>query len=402
MNDAAIKVDNVSKDFRLPHEKYSSVKSLFVNFYRAKRTYELHHALKGITFEVNHGEFFGIVGRNGSGKSTLLKLMAGIYIPTSGEIKVNGSLTPFIELGVGFNPELTGRENVYLNGALLGIGRKQMKAMYKDIVDFAELGKFMDQKLKNYSSGMQVRLAFSIAIRARSDILLLDEVLAVGDAAFQQKCYDYFSDLKKQRKTIILVSHNMSIIEQYCDRAMLIEDGQIKKIGPSDTIARMYDEMFLKEELERIRKDSDSTTKQPIGPISVVDVKVLQHGEANKYLQAKKGFEVEVVLKSDTDFESANVGINIKNRDRNMLVSTDTFEKVGGLKLIKEQKKTVRFKIENILTDGLYTVNLGIADNKPEVPKMLYKREHVQEFTVSGVGPHALSLTHPKISIEID
>src|SRR3989344_6035309 len=181
MDDIAIKVENLSKDFKLPHEKYASVKSLFVNFYKRKRTYEVQHALRDINFEIKKGEFFGIVGRNGSGKSTLLKIMAGIYAPTSGTIKVNGSLTPFIELAVGFNGELTGRENVFLNGALLGFNRKQIRRMYNDIVEFAELERFMDQKYKNFSSGMQVRLAFSIAIRAEGDILLIDEVLAVGD-----------------------------------------------------------------------------------------------------------------------------------------------------------------------------------------------------------------------------
>jgi len=196
MDDFAIRVEKVSKIFRLPHEKNSSIKSTVVNFYKRKKGYELQKALENVNFEIKKGEFFGIVGRNGSGKSTLLKLLAGIYTPTKGQVHVRGTLTPFIELGVGFNPELTGRENVYLNGALLGFSRKEMQAMYQDIVDFAEIERFMDQKLKNYSSGMQVRLAFSIAIRAQSDILLIDEVLAVGDAAFQQKCFDYFEELK--------------------------------------------------------------------------------------------------------------------------------------------------------------------------------------------------------------
>jgi ABC-2 type transport system ATP-binding protein len=184
-DEVAIKVENVSKTFKLPHEKANSLKSAVVNFWHSDRTFENQKALSDISFEVKKGEFFGIVGRNGSGKSTLLKLLAGIYTPSKGEIRINGKLTPFIELGVGFNPELTGRENVFLNGALLGFSRKEMEVMYEDIVKFAELRRFMDQKLKNYSSGMQVRLAFSIAIRAQSDILVLDEVLAVGDSNFQ-------------------------------------------------------------------------------------------------------------------------------------------------------------------------------------------------------------------------
>src|SRR6185312_8467854 len=189
------------------------------------RATETQHALKDISFEVKKGEFFGIVGRNGSGKSTMLKILAGIYQPTKGGVQKSGKLVPFIELGVGFNPELSGRENVFLNGALLGFSRKEIAAMYDEIVAFAELEKFMDQKLKNYSSGMQVRLAFSIAIRAKSDILLIDEVLAVGDASFQQKCFDYFYKLKQDKRTVVFVSHDMGAVERFCDRAVLIDNG---------------------------------------------------------------------------------------------------------------------------------------------------------------------------------
>jgi len=234
----AIKIDGVGKTFKLPHEKQSSLKGTLINFYRRKKGYETQRALNEISFEVKKGEFFGIVGRNGSGKSTLLKILAGIYEPTRGTIEIRGKLTPFIELGVGFNPELTGRENVFLNGALLGFSRKEVKKLYKPIVAFAELGRFMDQKLKNYSSGMQVRLAFSIAIQANTDILVLDEVLAVGDAAFQQKCFDYFERLKKDKKTIVIVTHDMSAVKRFCDRAVLIDQGDLKLIGSPDEVAR--------------------------------------------------------------------------------------------------------------------------------------------------------------------
>lgn len=239
-NDVAIKVEHVSKTFKLPHERAGSIKNVLVNFSRRKKGYEKQHVLDDISFEIKKGEFFGIVGRNGSGKSTLLKLLAGIYTPDKGQIEINGKLTPFIELGVGFNPELTGRENVFLNGALLGFNRKEMLAMYDEIVEFAELERFMDQKLKNYSSGMQVRLAFSIAIRANTEILVLDEVLAVGDAAFQQKCNDYFEKLKQNNKTIILVTHDMNAVKGFCSRALLIEDGEIKLEGSPDKVANQY------------------------------------------------------------------------------------------------------------------------------------------------------------------
>lgn len=240
MDDIAIRVQNVSKSFRLPHERHNSLKSLFVRGFRRKRTFEKQHVLEDISFEIKKGEFFGIVGRNGSGKSTLLKLLAQIYAPDKGGIHVNGKLTPFIELGVGFNPELTGRENVFLNGALLGFNRTEMESMYDEIVEFAELKKFMDQKLKNYSSGMQVRLAFSIAIQAQSDILLLDEVLAVGDAAFQQKCYSYFEELRRNKQTVVFVSHDMEAVKRFCTEALLIENGKIKKIGKTEDIAGQY------------------------------------------------------------------------------------------------------------------------------------------------------------------
>lgn len=236
----AITVENVSKSFKLPHEQSSGIKQLLINRIKGRKGYETQQVLEDISFSVKQGEFFGIVGRNGSGKSTLLKLLANIYVPDAGNIRINGSLTPFIELGVGFNPELTGKENVYLNGALLGFSREEMNEMYNDIVSFAELKRFMDQKLKNYSSGMQVRLAFSIAIRANTDILILDEVLAVGDEAFQKKCIAVFERYKKQKKTIILVTHDMSVVERFCDRAVFVDKGRIKSIGKPRHIAALY------------------------------------------------------------------------------------------------------------------------------------------------------------------
>ncbi|MBP5512983.1 ABC transporter ATP-binding protein [Candidatus Saccharibacteria bacterium] len=239
-NAPAIKVEHLHKSFRLPTEQAFGLKQTIFNRLRGIKGYREQKVLKGLDFTVNQGEFLGIVGRNGSGKSTLLKILAGIYYPEKGSITVNGSLVPFIELGVGFNPELTGRENVYLNGALLGFSNEEMDAMYDEIWEFAELKDFQDQKLKNYSSGMQVRLAFSIAIRARGDILLLDEVLAVGDAAFQQKCNDYFENLKNNHQTVILVTHSMENVRKFCTRAILIDDGKIIKDGKPDKVADAY------------------------------------------------------------------------------------------------------------------------------------------------------------------
>lgn len=235
----AISVQNVSKNFKLPHEKPSGLKQAIIKF-RPGKKYEVQHVLENISFDIHEGEFFGIVGRNGSGKSTLLKLLAQIYVPNKGSVTINGSLTPFIELGVGFNAELTGRENVYLNGALLGFDRKQVDLIYDDIVEFAEIERFMDQKLKNYSSGMQVRLAFSIAIRAESDILLVDEVLAVGDAAFQQKCFNYFEKLKENKRTVVFVSHDMAAVQRFCNRAVYIDNGKLTQQGNPSDVANVY------------------------------------------------------------------------------------------------------------------------------------------------------------------
>lgn len=236
-------VRDLKKTFKIPLERSSGIKQQLINYFKGRKGYREFEALKGVSFDVEDGEFFGIVGRNGSGKSTLLKLLAQIYVPTEGSVEVKGNLVPFIELGVGFNPELSGRENVYLNGAMLGFSRKEIDSMYKDIVDFAELHDFMEERLKNYSSGMQVRLAFSIAIRAEGDILLLDEVLAVGDEAFQKKCTDYFYE-QRGKRTIILVTHNMDSVRKHCTRAMLIKDGVVDKIGDPEEVATAYSALF--------------------------------------------------------------------------------------------------------------------------------------------------------------
>jgi ABC-2 type transport system ATP-binding protein len=240
-NKPIIQLKNVKKSFFLPHEKHDTFIEFATNPMRLfKRSGEQYEVLKDIDMEIYPGEFVGIMGRNGSGKSTLLKIMAGIYEPTSGKVKVNGKMVPFLELGVGFNPELSGRENVYLNGIILGIKKEELKKKYQEIVDFAELEKFMDAPLKNYSSGMQVRLAFSIAIMADADIYILDEVLAVGDVAFQEKCFDVFRKYKKEGKTVILVTHSPGSVKDFCDRAVFLKDGVLQQPGSVDEVIQAY------------------------------------------------------------------------------------------------------------------------------------------------------------------
>jgi len=235
----AIKVQELHKSFDLAENKHTSIKQLLVN---AGKKNEKHRqkVLDGISFEIKKGEFFGIVGRNGSGKSTLLKILAGVYTPDKGVVKINGNLTPFIELGVGFNPELSGRDNVYLSASLLGYPRKVVDEMYEEIVDFAELHEHMDKKLKNYSSGMQVRLAFSIAIKAKNDILIFDEVLAVGDEAFQRKCMKIFEEYRREKQTVILVTHSMDSVRDLCTRALMLSGGKIELIGSVKKVAEAY------------------------------------------------------------------------------------------------------------------------------------------------------------------
>jgi ABC-type polysaccharide/polyol phosphate transport system ATPase subunit len=237
----AIEARALTKTFRLPHENRTTVKEHFLHPFR-RIDYEQNDALVDLSFDVEEGEFFSIIGPNGSGKSTLLKILAGIYRANSGELRVNGKLSPFIELGVGFNPELTARDNVRINATLLGLGKRELQQRYDEIVAFAELERFMDQKLKNFSSGMQVRLAYAIAIQVEFDILLLDEVLAVGDQEFQEKCMQTFERFRAEGKTIVFVSHDLHSVSRFSDRAMYIDGSRIVALGrPDEVIARYLD-----------------------------------------------------------------------------------------------------------------------------------------------------------------
>jgi ABC-type polysaccharide/polyol phosphate transport system ATPase subunit len=235
----AVEVTGVSKTFLLPHQLRTTFKEYFLHPFQ-RTEYERQEALVGISFVVEEGEFFGIVGANGSGKSTLLKIIAGIYRQDAGDVRVRGILSPFIELGVGFNPELSGRDNVRVNATLLGFSKRELADRFDGIVAFSGLERFMDQKLKNYSSGMQVRLAYSIAIQVPFDVLLLDEVLAVGDEEFQQKCFATFDRFREERKTVVFVSHDLGSVSKYCERAVWLEDGRMGAIGPASEVVERY------------------------------------------------------------------------------------------------------------------------------------------------------------------
>jgi lipopolysaccharide transport system ATP-binding protein len=235
----AITVTGVSKRFRIPYDRSSTLKYRVTHPLSSSRYRDLL-AVNDVTFDVPRGQFLGITGPNGCGKSTLLKILSRIYTPDAGSVKVVGRVSPFLELGVGFNPELSARENIFLGGAVLGLTRKQLAVRVPRILDFAELEEFSDQKLKNFSSGMAVRLAFAVAIQADADILLMDEVLAVGDARFQEKCFDVFSEYKRQNRTIVLVSHDLGSLNAYCDRVLLLQNGHLLADGPADEVTSQY------------------------------------------------------------------------------------------------------------------------------------------------------------------
>ncbi|KPJ65371.1 MAG: ATP-binding protein [Coxiella sp. DG_40] len=234
-----IVLEKVTKIFRLPHDRRTTLRQRFVNILR-KNTYEELYALRDINLKVNEGEFLGIIGKNGAGKSTLLKVVARVLEPTSGTVSVNGTIAPFLELGVGFQGELTVKANILFYGALLGMSRQDIQRKYDWIIDFSGLERFVDAKLKNLSSGMQVRLGFSITVSVESPILLVDEVLAVGDIDFQQKCYDCFESFKKDGRTILFVSHDLNAVEKFCDRVVLLENGRIEAQGESEAVIAKY------------------------------------------------------------------------------------------------------------------------------------------------------------------
>jgi len=385
----AIQVNKVSKTFKIPHEKISTVRGAFVNVLK-KNTYEEFKALDDVSFEVKRGEFFGIIGRNGSGKSTLLKVLAGIYQSDKGNVKISGLISPFLELGIGFNPELSGRDNIYLNAIVLGLTKKQVDEKFNDIVRFSELEKFIDQKLKNYSSGMQVRLAFSVAIHANRDILLMDEVLAVGDSNFQGKCLEEFNRYKDLGKTVILVTHDIATIQRYCDRAMLLRKGKIEMLGDpekvgnkyiyqnmSDEEKRMYDEekrikekteKELAEERKKADKGKSLAMPDPAKPekpkkkiAEITKVEFLDKDEDRKNVfWTEDDMSIRVYFKQNKKVDKLNFGLAIFNQENDYIFGINTIlDKIETNKYIRSGYFQVDYaKIP--LKTNTYFVKTGI------------------------------------------
>ena len=384
-NDVVLKVDHVSKSFKLPTEQSSGIKQAFINWTKGIKGYKMQHVLRDISFEVERGDFLGIVGRNGSGKSTLLKLISGIYKPNKGNITVNGSLVPFIELGVGFNPELTGRENVYLNGAMLGFSTKQIDAMYDDIVEFAELRDFMDQKLKNYSSGMQVRLAFSVAIKAQGDILVLDEVLAVGDEAFQRKCANFFEKVKDDpNKTVILVTHDMSAVRRYCSKAIMIDGGKIVDSGDPDDVADSYSlenissDPNARRALKEMKKNRDSYIKVEF--------------DSEQVLNPDEALRATVRYKSTTD-RPAFVRVSLQSAGVNIMTMDTRKMKNGKTNDRKEHVLKYELPMDNFVSGDLRLVaSLVDEESKSNIASIGFNDELLVKVT--NPNPDSSGLIH--------
>lgn len=364
-----VSANGITKTFAIPLEGSSGLKQKLINILRGRKGYRKFTPLRDISFEVHEGEFFGIVGKNGSGKSTLLKILAGIYTPTKGGVNVNGTLVPFIELGVGFNPELTGKENVYLNGALLGFSHKEIDVMYSSIVDFAELADFMEERLKNYSSGMQVRLAFSIAIQAKGDVLLLDEVLAVGDAAFQQKCFDYFERLKRDKRTIIIVTHDMGAVKRFCDRAMLISNGDIELVGTPNEVADLYTESNIELAAETAAEEE-------------VDVELKAKLSKKRYKDTEN---LEVTVSYTTPNDDAKYFINLSLMHNGMVfadINTKSFEVPGESDALK--KVTLKQPLSGF-NGGKYDVCLSLHRRMDD--RLIRQDLRAASFLVEGHNP---------------
>lgn len=380
---AAVSMVNVSKAFKLPHQQYHTLKERALHPFRA-RTYDVLQAVDDVSVEIAQGEFFGIVGRNGSGKSTLLKCLAGIYHTDEGELRVRGRLSPFIELGVGFNPDLTARDNVMINAIMLGLTRRQARERFDDIIAFAELEDFLDLRLKNYSSGMTVRLAFSIAIQVDADILLIDEVLAVGDATFQQKCFDEFNRLKHEGRTVLFVSHSMGDVQRFCDRAMLLERGRVVEVGDPATIARRYNEINFSH---MTPADAGVVDGGRAGELAAEILDVwFENPDGERIAAVPQDGPCSVCM--EVRFNEAAVdpifSFALRNDAGHTVFATTTATRHGPTGRFAAGEATmVRMRFENWLTAGRYGLSAAVARNG-RGDDVLDERENLASLVVHG------------------
>jgi ABC-type polysaccharide/polyol phosphate transport system ATPase subunit len=360
----AVSIHHVSKAFRLPHRRYHTLKERVLHPLSTS-TYDVLQAVDDVNVDIAPGEFFGIVGRNGSGKSTLLKCLAGIYGIDSGELSVRGRLSPFIELGVGFNPDLTARDNVMINAIMLGLTRKEARERFDGIIAFAELEDFLDMRLKNYSSGMHVRLAFSVAIQVDAEVLLIDEVLAVGDARFQQKCFDQFQRLKREGRTILFVTHDMSAVERFCDRAMLLEKGKMLQIGAPTAIARRYNELNFGRTVHS-RTDATPDEREPQHKqVAIVDT-WFENAARERIPAIAAGETCTVCVEAhfNEPIDDPIFGVTIRNDVGATIFATTTALEQGVTGTFRKgERVVVRLDFANLLCPSRYNVTPSVARN---------------------------------------
>ncbi len=373
---------NVSKSFSVPEEKVQTLKERALHPRRQIRSHTFR-ALNDVSFAVGQGEFFGIAGRNGSGKSTLLKCLAGIY-RTDGQVWCRGRLSTMIELGVGFNPDMAARDNVVMNGIMLGLSPRQARKRVDSVIEFAGLEEFKDLKLKNYSSGMHVRLAFSVAIQVDADILMIDEVLAVGDASFQQKCFDVFNDLRDRGRTIIFVTHDMASLQRFCHRALLLERGDPVYIGEPHEVSDRYLELNFGRTPE---PGTEGDSRGGDGEARVVEV-WLENEEGERLttapqhqrlvLSARVAFMVDVVDPSASVF--------VYNEEHRAVIVATTWmdnERTGGFRA--GEQAVFSFAFENVLSPGRYSPVIEVAHRGSRMD-VIDRFEGSFSFVATGAG----------------
>jgi ABC-2 type transport system ATP-binding protein len=379
-----IEAREVEKAFRIPVHRIDSFKERLVHPL-AQPEYRTLEALRKVSFDVHRGEFFGIVGRNGSGKSTLLKILASIYRADAGSIRMAGRPAPFIELGVGFNMELSARENVTLNGVMMGLSQREAQRRLDAVLDFAELEEFVDLKLKNYSSGMLVRLAFSVMIQAEAEILLIDEVLAVGDAAFRQKCRDVFREMRDSDRTVVLVTHDMTAVQNYCHRAMLLDSGKLRHIGDPEETGRQYLRMNFAKRRVSIEDDREVALVPDILARALEAWLEDDAGERITNLEVGQPIRLRAQVEARRDLPHLRLGLRFTNADGVRIFSlSEVLDEEGAIALESGRVAQISATIQNPLLPGRYSVVCWVASlrNEEEVAQQAIK---LLEFTVFGV-----------------